>query len=120
VYIYLLYSLAFGDLAHSPGDPVHLSSDYYWFHRFILQTFQVALDCHQNLDCDQTGLTQNQNLEISYFNDTRKHINKTTNNFPVPANFYSWRKVTEIQKLNTILPKYPSNVDYKAIVAKYM
>jgi hypothetical protein len=83
-------------------------------HLFILQTFQVSVDCHTKKDCYKAQTTPIKNENLTEIDSTSSNKNI----YPVPSNFYSWEVLTDLQYLKIGPSK--NIVDYKGLVAKYM
>jgi hypothetical protein len=56
-------TLALGEIAHNVGDPVHFSSEAYYFgHKFIMESLMIAEDCYKMRDCSGNSSSSDPSL----------------------------------------------------------
>jgi len=92
--------LSMGSVAHGYGDPVHLNSEYFHMHGFIVHMMAVSGACHHETDGScVTGSLRSQNTDFEYL---------------------LWNAVPHVNSFQERKQKFPSGVDYKQLVDIYI
>ena len=91
-------TLSMASVAHGYGDPVHLNSEYFHIHGFIVHMMAVSGACHQTGSC-VAGSLKEKNSDFEYL---------------------LWSPVASVATFRERKVKFPSGVDYKQLSNAYM